>query len=187
MRVLGAGRNILSAVAGFTSDANSLVSYSRNAAQVSLWCTMRCCLRRERFVMGVLDADARSLGAQGHLSSYNEDMPVEQLVQKVCDLKQGYTQFGGTHPTTLAPPLLASAHPCAFQRQVSGRSVSRSSSPVMTLTTPSSSTRRTPPGTTRGGRRPASAPTTRRRRASSDRTSATTWGSTKQWGSRSRS
>ncbi|KAL8292360.1 hypothetical protein RQP46_001826 [Phenoliferia psychrophenolica] len=59
--------NILSAVAGFTSDANSLVSYSRNAAQ-------------------------------GHLSSYNEDMPVEQLVQKVCDLKQGYTQFGGLRP-----------------------------------------------------------------------------------------
>lgn len=36
--------------------------------------------------------------AQGHLSSYNEDMPVEQLVQKVCDLKQGYTQFGGLRP-----------------------------------------------------------------------------------------
>jgi len=25
-------------------------------------------------------------------------MPVEQLVQKVCDLKQGYTQFGGLRP-----------------------------------------------------------------------------------------
>ncbi|KAM0752923.1 proteasome-domain-containing protein [Meredithblackwellia eburnea MCA 4105] len=59
--------NILSAVAGLTADANSLVSYSRNAAQA-------------------------------HLSSYDEDMPVEQLVQKVCDLKQGYTQFGGLRP-----------------------------------------------------------------------------------------
>ncbi|KAI5479018.1 hypothetical protein MNV49_004300 [Pseudohyphozyma bogoriensis] len=59
--------NIISAAAGFTSDANSLVNFSRNAAQ-------------------------------SHLMSYNEDMPVEQLVQKVCDLKQGYTQFGGLRP-----------------------------------------------------------------------------------------
>jgi 20S proteasome alpha/beta subunit len=35
---------------------------------------------------------------QSHLASYNEDMPVEQLVQKLCDLKQGYTQFGGLRP-----------------------------------------------------------------------------------------
>ena len=44
---------------------------------------------------------AQSLTAQGHLSSYNEDMPVEQLVQKVCDLKQGYTQFGGASTSPL--------------------------------------------------------------------------------------
>lgn len=40
---------------------------------------------------------------QGHLSSYNEDMPVEQLVQKVCDLKQGYTQFGGSSLSAFVP------------------------------------------------------------------------------------
>lgn len=57
----------MAGAAGFTSDANSLVNYCRNAAQ-------------------------------GHLASYNEDIPVEQLVQKVCDLKQGYTQFGGLRP-----------------------------------------------------------------------------------------
>ncbi|SGY30496.1 BQ5605_C002g01158 [Microbotryum silenes-dioicae] len=56
--------NVITGVAGYNADANSLVSYARNAAQ-------------------------------GHLSAYNEDMPVEQLVQKLCDLKQGYTQFGG--------------------------------------------------------------------------------------------
>lgn len=33
--------------------------------------------------------------AQGHLQTYNEDMPVEQLVRRICDTKQGYTQFGG--------------------------------------------------------------------------------------------
>lgn len=25
-------------------------------------------------------------------------MPVEQLVKRVCDLKQGYTQYGGLRP-----------------------------------------------------------------------------------------
>ena len=30
---------------------------------------------------------------------YNEDIPVELLAQRLCDMKQGYTQFGGTyHP-----------------------------------------------------------------------------------------
>jgi hypothetical protein len=32
---------------------------------------------------------------QGHLMSYDTDMPVEQMVKRLCDLKQGYTQFGG--------------------------------------------------------------------------------------------
>ena len=46
-------------------------------------------------------ADANSLvnyarqAAQQHLFSYNEDIPVEQLAQRLCDLKQGYTQHGG--------------------------------------------------------------------------------------------
>lgn len=48
-----------------------------------------------------LSADANSLvnysrsSAQQHLFSFNEDMPVEQLVQRLCNLKQGYTQYGG--------------------------------------------------------------------------------------------
>lgn len=36
--------------------------------------------------------------AQRHLFTYGEPMPVEQLVQAVCDQKQGYTQFGGLRP-----------------------------------------------------------------------------------------
>jgi len=49
-------------------------------------------------------ADANSLvnyartAAQRHLFSYNEDIPVEQLAQRICDLKQGYTQYGGLRP-----------------------------------------------------------------------------------------
>ncbi len=33
--------------------------------------------------------------AQQHLIGFNEDIPVEQLAQRLCDLKQGYTQYGG--------------------------------------------------------------------------------------------
>ncbi|SPO46433.1 probable PRE9 - 20S proteasome subunit Y13 (alpha3) [Moesziomyces antarcticus] len=49
-------------------------------------------------------ADANSLvnyarnAAQQHLASYDDDMPVEQLAQRLCDYKQGYTQFGGLRP-----------------------------------------------------------------------------------------
>jgi len=49
-----------------------------------------------------LTADANSLvnyarsAAQRHLLAYNEDIPVELLAQNICDMKQGYTQFGGT-------------------------------------------------------------------------------------------
>lgn len=41
--------------------------------------------------------------AQKHLLQYNEDIPVELLAQRLCDMKQGYTQYGGTF--TLAHPL----------------------------------------------------------------------------------
>ncbi|KAJ3522571.1 hypothetical protein NMY22_g11837 [Coprinellus aureogranulatus] len=33
-----------------------------------------------------------------HLLTYNEDIPVELLAQRLCDLKQGYTQYGGLRP-----------------------------------------------------------------------------------------
>ncbi|XP_021738375.1 proteasome subunit alpha type-4-like [Chenopodium quinoa] len=36
--------------------------------------------------------------AQRYTFSYQEPMPVEQLVQSLCDTKQGYTQFGGLRP-----------------------------------------------------------------------------------------
>ncbi|KAI3914075.1 hypothetical protein MKW92_040139 [Papaver armeniacum] len=35
------------------------------------------------------------VAAQRYTFSYQEPMPVEQLVQSLCDTKQGYTQFGG--------------------------------------------------------------------------------------------
>jgi len=36
--------------------------------------------------------------AQRYFYTYQEPIPVEQLVQRLCDLKQGYTQFGGLRP-----------------------------------------------------------------------------------------
>jgi 20S proteasome subunit alpha 3 len=35
------------------------------------------------------------LCAQRYTFQYQEPQPVEQLVQGICDLKQGYTQYGG--------------------------------------------------------------------------------------------
>jgi 20S proteasome subunit alpha 3 len=36
--------------------------------------------------------------AQKYRLSYQEPIPIEQLLQTVCDLKQSYTQFGGLRP-----------------------------------------------------------------------------------------
>lgn len=36
--------------------------------------------------------------AQRYTFAYQEPIPVEQLVQSLCDTKQGYTQFGGLRP-----------------------------------------------------------------------------------------
>merc|ERR1719436_18363 len=38
------------------------------------------------------------LSAQQHKFTYGEPMPLEQLVTSICDVKQGYTQFGGLRP-----------------------------------------------------------------------------------------
>jgi 20S proteasome subunit alpha 3 len=38
------------------------------------------------------------LSAQRYLFTYQEPIPIEYLVQQICDLKQGYTQYGGLRP-----------------------------------------------------------------------------------------
>jgi 20S proteasome subunit alpha 3 len=60
----------------------------------------------DEIICGVagITADANILinyareAAQKSLMTYNENIPVEQLVRKLCDLKQGYTQYGGLRP-----------------------------------------------------------------------------------------
>ena len=73
----------------------------------SLWCIRLMPLIPSNVIAGVagITADANSLinyarqAAQSHLFSLNEDIPVEQLTQRLCDLKQGYTQYGGMYHT----------------------------------------------------------------------------------------
>jgi 20S proteasome subunit alpha 3 len=38
------------------------------------------------------------VSAHQHVFTYGEPIPVEQLVTSICDVKQGYTQFGGLRP-----------------------------------------------------------------------------------------
>eukprot|EP01006_Ploeotia_vitrea_P047932 TRINITY_DN67179_c10_g5_i1.p3 TRINITY_DN67179_c10_g5~~TRINITY_DN67179_c10_g5_i1.p3 ORF type:complete len:255 (+),score=142.00 TRINITY_DN67179_c10_g5_i1:51-815(+) len=38
------------------------------------------------------------LAAQRYFLTYQEPIPIEQLMRQVCDLKQGYTQHGGLRP-----------------------------------------------------------------------------------------
>eukprot|EP00923_Selenidium_pygospionis_P018510 GHVN01032385.1.p2 GENE.GHVN01032385.1~~GHVN01032385.1.p2 ORF type:complete len:220 (+),score=47.28 GHVN01032385.1:426-1085(+) len=45
----------------------------------------------------ILLANSR-IYAQRHLYSYNEPIPVEQLIVRLCDHKQAYTQHGGLRP-----------------------------------------------------------------------------------------
>lgn len=42
--------------------------------------------------------DYARLEAQRYTYAYKEQIPVEQLLMRVCDMKQGYTQFGGLRP-----------------------------------------------------------------------------------------
>lgn len=70
--------HIVCAVAGITADANILVNYARNAAQQFTYQ-----FQEPTPVEGVLRLPTT------HTSG---------LIQTLCDLKQGYTQFGGLRP-----------------------------------------------------------------------------------------
>lgn len=58
--------------------------------------------------MAGITADANILvnyarqAAQRYTFTYQEPDPVEDLVRTVCDLKQGYTQYGGLRPYGVA-------------------------------------------------------------------------------------
>jgi len=59
--------HIVCAVAGITSDANTLIEHAR-------------------------------VHSQRHLYTFQDQPPVEAVVENLCSLKQSYTQFGGLRP-----------------------------------------------------------------------------------------
>ena len=47
------------------------------------------------------------VAAQRYRFTYNEPEPVEELVRTICDMKHGYTQYGGNATCALfGPPVL---------------------------------------------------------------------------------
>ena len=56
--------------------------------------TMICAVAGMTADANILINTAR-IYAQQYLYLYNDDIPCEQLVRRLCDLKQGYTQTGG--------------------------------------------------------------------------------------------
>lgn len=69
-----------------------------------MWDTVLICHSNMICAVAGMNADANILinyarqNAQRYLLTYNEDIPCEQLVRRLCDLKQGYTQHGGLRP-----------------------------------------------------------------------------------------
>ncbi|KAJ3187143.1 protein with putative role during mitosis [Gaertneriomyces sp. JEL0708] len=86
--VLAAEKKVTSKLLEQTASSEKIYQLSDHA----------CCA-----VAGIT-ADANTLinysrvEAQKYLLTYNELIPIEQLVQRLCDLKQGYTQYGGLRP-----------------------------------------------------------------------------------------
>ncbi|CCE78080.1 Piso0_000693 [Millerozyma farinosa CBS 7064] len=58
---------------------------------------MMCAVAGMNADASILVNSAR-LYAQQYLKTYNEEMPCEMLIRRVCNLKQGYTQHGGLRP-----------------------------------------------------------------------------------------
>lgn len=58
---------------------------------------MMCAVAGMNADAGILVNNAR-VTAQRYLKTYNEDIPCELLIKRLCDVKQGYTQHGGLRP-----------------------------------------------------------------------------------------
>ena len=80
------------AVAGITADANILINYgitTRN--QVLNFSILLHCF------FWSLQFHAARLAAQRYTLTYQEPIPIEQLIVNICDRKQGYTQVDYVH------------------------------------------------------------------------------------------
>lgn len=86
--VLAAEKKVLSKLLENTRNSEKIYRISDEIA---------CCVAGITSDANILIEFARTT-AQRYLLTYNEPMPVEQLVQAICNAKQGYTQNGGMRP-----------------------------------------------------------------------------------------
>ena len=84
--------NIACSVAGITSDANVLITDLRKIAQ--RFSFVLNCLQID-LLSDVFNTSPLNKFLFRYKLSYQESIPVEQLVVHLCDIKQAYTQFGG--------------------------------------------------------------------------------------------
>ena len=109
-------RNSACSVAGITSDANVLTTYLRQVAQrYNIYTTI---LASSSYVPSF---SMFTLLLYRYSLCYQESIPCEQLVMRLCDLKQAYTQFGGMRGLGGGGVWFYS---CSLQRQASVWSVS---------------------------------------------------------------
>ena len=87
--------HIICLVAGLSSDANILIQNARTAAQ-------RLLLKWYLYSHIYLILFHLFLDYTRYRYTYQDPMPVEQLVRHVCDYKQAYTQYGGLRPFGVA-------------------------------------------------------------------------------------
>ncbi|KAH8362939.1 hypothetical protein KR084_003402 [Drosophila pseudotakahashii] len=74
-----------------------------------------CCATGNTADGNVLTYELRLI-AQRYASTYGEDIPCEQLVSNLCDVKQAYTQYGGKRPFGVS--LLYMGWDCRFGFQL---------------------------------------------------------------------
>ena len=72
------------AVAGITADANILINYGIT--------TRSHLVQHFPLVVLIIELRAARLAAQRYTLTYQEPIPIEQLIVNICDRKQGYTQ-----------------------------------------------------------------------------------------------
>ena len=107
--MLAAERKVTSKLLEQDTSAEKLYTLNEYVAQEirhSRYCELMFLFLTSNMICAVagMTADANILinyarqAAQRYLLTYNEDIPCEQLVRRLCDLKQGYTQHGGLRP-----------------------------------------------------------------------------------------
>lgn len=84
--------HVVALVAGLTADANILINQSRLGSQRYV-CVVLWKVSKQKLISVFFFSRSTR-----YLYTYQEPMPVEQVVKSVCNYKQAYTQYGGLRP-----------------------------------------------------------------------------------------